>query len=59
MPGDDKHDELQNLRIDHSMRDGGGEPPTWSRRFILGGIAVVVLLGMIVLTYRVLASDSP
>src|SRR5258706_7577087 len=59
MPADDKHDDLQNLRIDHSLRDGGGEPPAWSRRFILGGIAMIVLLGMIVLTYRVLASDSP
>ncbi len=59
MSADDKHDDLQNLRIDHSLRDGGGEPPAWSRRFILGGIAMIVLLGMIVLTYRVLASDSP
>src|SRR5258706_9229132 len=59
MPADDKHDDLQNLRIDHSLRDGGEEPPAWSRRFILGGIAMIVLLGMIVLTYRVLASDSP
>jgi HlyD family secretion protein len=59
MSTDDRHDELQNLRIDHSLRDGGGAPPAWSRRFILGGIALIVLLGMIVLTYRVLASDAP
>ena len=59
MPTDEKHDELQNLRIDHSMRDGGGEPPAWSRRFIMGGIGLVVLLGMIVLSYRVLATDAP
>src|SRR5881296_3316123 len=56
---DTKHDDLQNLRIDHSMRDGGGEPPTWSRRVILGGIAVVVLLGLIALAYRLFATDAP
>ncbi len=59
MPTDTKHDDLQNLRIDHSLREGGGEPPAWSRRFILGGIAVIVLLGMIALGYRVFASDAP
>jgi HlyD family secretion protein len=59
MPTDTKHDDLQSLRIDHSMRDGGGEPPTWSRRFILGGIAVVVLLGLIALAYRLFATDAP
>lgn len=59
MPTDAKHDDLQSLRIDHSLRDGGGEPPAWSRRFILGGIAVVVLLGLVALAYRVLASETP
>src|ERR1035437_7280867 len=58
MPIDTKHDDLQSLRIDHSMRDGGGEPPAWSRRFILGGIAIVVVLGLVALAYRVLASNS-
>ena len=38
---------------------GGGEPPAWSRRFILGGIAVVVLLGIVALAYRALASQAP
>ena len=56
---DSKHDDLRSLRIDHSLRDGGGEPPAWSRRFILGGIAVVVLLGLVALGYRLLASDAP
>src|ERR1039457_1079486 len=58
MPIDTKHDDLQSLRIDHSMRDGGGEPPAWSRRFILGGSAIVVVLGLIALAYRLLASNS-
>jgi len=56
---DSKHDDLRSLRIDHSLRDGGGEPPAWSRRFILGGIAVVILLGLAALAYRLLASDAP
>ena len=56
---DSKHDDLRSLRIDHSLRDGGGEPPAWSRRIILGGIAVVVLLGIAALAYRTLASETP
>src|SRR3984957_19305708 len=56
---DSKHDDLRSLRIDHSLRDGGGEPPVWSRRIILGGIAVVVLLGIAALAYRALASETP
>src|ERR1700726_2046267 len=56
---DSKHEDLRSLRIDHSLRDGCGEPPAWSRRFILGGIAVVVLLGLVALAYRLLASDAP
>jgi HlyD family secretion protein len=58
-PTDPKHDDLRNLRIDRSLRDGSGDTPAWSRRFILGGIAVVVLLGVVALAYRVLASETP
>ena len=44
---DTKHEDLQSLRIDRTQRgDNGGEPPAWARRYILGGIAVVVLLGL-------------
>lgn len=56
---DTKHDDLQTLRIDHSLRSGGGEPPAWSKRVIIGGIAIVVLLGVVALAYRLLASDTP
>jgi HlyD family secretion protein len=59
MPTDTKHDDLRSLRIDNSLRDGGGEPPPWSRRFILGGIAVLVLFGIAALAYRALASETP
>src|SRR6201988_2767689 len=55
---DTKHDDLQSLRIDRSHRDdSGGEPPVWARRYILGGIAVVVVLGLIAISYRLLAGS--
>src|SRR5665811_2357706 len=57
---DTKHEDLQSLRIDRTQRGAsGGEPPAWARRYLLGGIAVVVLLGVIVLAYRLFASDVP
>src|SRR6202795_985987 len=57
---DTKHEDLQSMRIDRSQRgDSGGEPPAWARRYILGGIAVVVLLGLITLAYRMFSSDVP
>src|ERR1700693_214678 len=57
---DTKHEDLQSLRIDRTQRgDEGGEPPAWARRYILGGIAVVVLLGVITLAYRAFSSDVP
>ena len=56
---DTKHEDLQSLRIDRSHRhDSDGEPPKWSRRYILGGIGLVVLLGVIALAYR-LFSPAP
>src|SRR6202522_1165119 len=57
MPIDAKHDDLQSLRIDRSAH--GGEPPTWARRYIIGGIAVVALLSVAALAYRLLAPDAP
>ena len=57
---DTKHEDLQSLRIDRSQRgDSSGEPPVWARRYILAGIAAVVLLGMIAVAYRLFASDVP
>ena len=57
---DTKHEDLQSLRIDRTQRgDSGGEPPAWARRYILGGVAVVVLLGLIALAYRAFSSDAP
>src|SRR5579871_5506969 len=57
---DTKHEDLQSLRIDRSQRgDGGGEPSAWARRYILIGIAVIVLLGLVVLGYRAISGDTP
>src|SRR6266852_6273570 len=55
---DTKHDDLRSLRIDRSEKVEG-EPPVWARRYIIVGIAVVVLLGLAALGYRLFASDAP
>src|SRR5579872_5864073 len=57
MPLDTKHDDLKSLRIDRSVQ--GGEAPSWAKRVILGGIALVVLLGIVALAYRALSPDVP
>ncbi len=60
MPIDTKHEDLQSLRIDRSARASGeGEPPVWARRYILIGIGVLVLLGLLTMTYRLLSHDAP
>jgi HlyD family secretion protein len=55
MATDTKHDDLKNLRIDHSLRNDGEEGPVWARRYILGGLALIVLLGVATLAYRLLS----
>jgi HlyD family secretion protein len=55
---DTKNDDLQGLRIDRSAR-GEGEPAGWARRTILIGIAIVVLLSLSALAYRLLSADTP
>jgi HlyD family secretion protein len=60
MPIDTKHEDLQSLRIDRSLRGDNGEgPAAWARRYIIAGIAVVVVLGLSVGIYRLFSSDSP
>ena len=58
---DSKHEDLQSLRIDKSHRGGDpyGEPPKWVKRYILGGIGIVVLLGLFTLAYRILVPAAP
>jgi HlyD family secretion protein len=60
MPIDAKHEDLQSLRIDRTERGASnGEPPAWARRYILIGIAVVVVLSLSALAYRMLSRDVP
>ena len=61
MPIDAKHQDLESLRIDRTQRGSteGGEPPVWAKRYILGGIALIVLLGIVAITYRMLSGDIP
>ena len=55
---DTKHDDLQSLRIDRSAQTEG-EAPAWARRYIVIGIAVVVLLGVAALSYHLFTSNAP
>src|SRR5246127_5100155 len=59
MPIDAKHEELRSLRIERSQPGTPGEPPAWARRYILIGVAVVVILGLAAISYRLLAADAP
>src|ERR1700730_15115183 len=53
---DTKHEDLQNLRIDRTARSGSdGEPPAWARRYIIIGVAIVALLSVSALAYRLLS----
>jgi HlyD family secretion protein len=57
---DTKHQDLAGLRIDRAARGGGeGEPPAWARRYIIAGISIIVILGLIALAYRMFAGDVP
>src|ERR1700735_3994638 len=61
MPIDAKHEDLQSLRIDRSGHhsDNDGQPAAWARRYIVVGIAAVVLLGVITLAYRAFSANVP
>jgi len=54
---DTKHADLQSLRIDRSAPDG--EPSGWARRYIVIGIALVALLSLGALGYRLFSADAP
>jgi HlyD family secretion protein len=60
MPIDAKHEDFQNLRIDHTERVASSrEPPTWVRHYILFGVVIVAVLSLSALAYRILSRDVP
>src|SRR5438270_1140273 len=52
-----KYGDLHGLRIERSQKAPDG--PKWSKRFIVAGIAVVFLLGIIALAIRLLSGSVP
>ncbi len=57
---DSKHADLQSLRIDRSAPpEGDGGPSSLAKRIIVIGIAIVVLLSLSALAYRLFSSDVP
>ncbi len=51
-----KHEELAGLRIDRSAPAEGPGPSRWAKTYIVVGIAIVVLLGLGTLAYRLFGS---
>jgi HlyD family secretion protein len=58
MAVDTKYDDLSKLRIDRSQKEPE-ETPKWSQRFILVGIGVFVLFGIIAIVVRLSSSSAP
>lgn len=48
-----KFDDLKSLRIEDEHRGDHPDEPKWSKRYILGGIAVLVVASVVALGYRV------
>lgn len=51
MPSETKHEDLKSLRIDRSQR-GIDRRSAWSRRYIVGGIVVLVVLGLLTMALK-------
>jgi HlyD family secretion protein len=52
-----KYGDLHGLRIERSQKEP--DEPKWSKRFIVAGIAVVFLLGIITLAIRLFSGSVP
>jgi HlyD family secretion protein len=52
-----KYGDLHGLRIERSQKEP--DEPKWSKRFIIAGIAVVLLLGIIALAIRLFSGSVP
>src|SRR6267154_2367630 len=55
---DTKHDDLEGLRID---RTASAEPtaPMWAKTYVLAGIGIIVLAGIVALAYRIFGGSAP
>jgi HlyD family secretion protein len=52
-----KYGDLHGLRIERSQKEP--DEPKWSKRFIVAGIVVVILLGVIALAIRLFSGSVP
>ena len=55
---DTKHKDLEGLRIDRSATEEVSGPSPWAKSIIFGGVAIIVLLGIAALVYR-LVGNTP
>ena len=58
MAMDTKHKDLEGLRIDRSAPLGDGGSP-WAKAYIVGGVAIVALLGLAAIGYRLFSGSTP
>jgi HlyD family secretion protein len=54
-----KFEDLKSLRIEDEHRGDHSSEPKWSKRYILVGIGVLVLLSLVTLVYRVAQGSVP
>jgi HlyD family secretion protein len=54
-----KIEELKSLRIGDEHRGDGPDEPKWSKRYILIGFTVLVVLSLLAVGYRVLQGSAP
>jgi HlyD family secretion protein len=59
MSVDTKHKDLEGLRIDRSAMAESAGPSPWAKMYILGGVAIFVVLGIAALAYRFLGGSTP
>ncbi len=57
MATDTKYGDLNSLRIDRSHKEP--QEPKWSKRFIVAGIGLLVLLAVVALAVRLFSSSVP
>jgi HlyD family secretion protein len=57
MPLETKYGNLHALRIDRTSKEP--EDPKWSKRFIVSGIGVLVLLGIVAIALRLFSASVP